>query len=117
RAQVQQLLDHAFGVNAIGCQGFFLVIHSNAVAPAHIALRTRETLTAALIEKSLNLTPPGVVHATATSRSNVFQLTVSEPVAARDYLAWSDPLEKDFNEIREALKRPYARFDCDYSRP
>lgn len=36
---------------------------------------------------------------------------------ARDYLAWSDQFIPDFNLIREALKRPYARMDGDYSRP
>jgi hypothetical protein len=34
---------------------------------------------------------------------------------AKDYLAWSDQFQSDFNSIREALKRPYARIDGDYS--
>ena len=38
-------------------------------------------------------------------------------VASAKYLAWSDQLEPDFNLIREALKRPYARMDGDYSKP
>ncbi|HEY5232292.1 MAG TPA: hypothetical protein VIK35_01990 [Verrucomicrobiae bacterium] len=33
---------------------------------------------------------------------------------AKDYLAWSDQFQSDFNLIREALKRPYARMDGDY---
>lgn len=37
--------------------------------------------------------------------------------AASRYLAWSDQFEPDFNLIREALKRPYARMDGDYSIP
>jgi hypothetical protein len=36
---------------------------------------------------------------------------------ARDYLSWSDQFAPDFNLIREALKRPYARMDGDYSQP
>jgi len=36
---------------------------------------------------------------------------------AKDYLAWSDQFRSDFNLIREALKRPYARMDGDYSNP
>ncbi len=36
---------------------------------------------------------------------------------AKDYLAWSDQFQLDFNLIREALKRPYARMDGDYSDP
>lgn len=37
--------------------------------------------------------------------------------AARDYLEWSDQLTNEFNLIREALKRPYARMDGDYLHP
>ncbi len=36
---------------------------------------------------------------------------------ARDYLAWSDQFAPDFDLIRTALKRPYARIDCDYGQP
>lgn len=36
---------------------------------------------------------------------------------ARDYLAWSDLYSPDFDLIREALKRPYARIDGNYSPP
>jgi hypothetical protein len=36
---------------------------------------------------------------------------------ARDYLAWSDQFAPDFDLMREALKRPYARMDGDYRRP
>ena len=37
--------------------------------------------------------------------------------AARNYLAWSDQFEPQFDLIRQALKRPYARIDGDYSKP
>jgi hypothetical protein len=36
---------------------------------------------------------------------------------ARDYLAWSDQFLPDFDRIRAALKRPYARIECDYAQP
>ena len=36
---------------------------------------------------------------------------------ARSYLAWSDQFAPDFELIRDALKRPYARMDGDYSDP
>jgi hypothetical protein len=50
------------------------------------------------------------------SNTNTTATITTEP-AARDYLAWSDQLEPDFDLMREALKRPYARIDCDYSIP
>ena len=43
--------------------------------------------------------------------------TIATESAARNYLAWSDQFEPDFDLIRTALKRPYARMDGDYSKP
>jgi hypothetical protein len=37
--------------------------------------------------------------------------------AAKDYLEWSDQFKPEFDLIRAALKRPYARMDGDYSDP
>jgi type II secretory pathway pseudopilin PulG len=37
--------------------------------------------------------------------------------ASAKYLAWSDQFEPQFDLLREALKRPYARIDGDYSIP
>lgn len=34
---------------------------------------------------------------------------------AKDYLTWSDQFKPDFDSIRDALKRPYARMNGDYS--
>ncbi len=36
---------------------------------------------------------------------------------ASDYLKWSDRLEPEFGRIRDAVKRPFARMDGDYSFP
>ncbi len=43
--------------------------------------------------------------------------TVVTEAQARDYLAWSDQLAPDFDIVRTALKRPYARMEGDYSQP
>jgi hypothetical protein len=48
--------------------------------------------------------------------SNTFSVITTE-TAAGNYLAWSDRLQPDFDLIRDALKRPYARMDGDYSKP
>jgi hypothetical protein len=42
---------------------------------------------------------------------------ITDETAARKYLAWSDQFEPEFELIREALKRPYAWMDGDYSDP
>ena len=48
---------------------------------------------------------------TVTTATNL-----DETIAAK-YLAWSDQFQPDFDLMREALKRPYARMDGDYSIP
>jgi hypothetical protein len=36
---------------------------------------------------------------------------------AREYLAWSEQFSPEFDLMREALRRPYARMNGDYARP
>jgi hypothetical protein len=50
------------------------------------------------------------------SNTNIMMQITNETVA-KSYLAWSDQFQSDFDLIREALKRPYARMDGDYSQP
>jgi hypothetical protein len=51
--------------------------------------------------------------------SNSFELSLSSApyYPAADYLEWTSQFEADFDQIREALKRPYARMAGDYSKP
>jgi len=51
--------------------------------------------------------------------SNSFRIGYNPPaiVAAEDYLKWSDDFADDFDLIREAMKRPYAQLEGDYSSP
>ena len=42
---------------------------------------------------------------------------IATPEIAKNYLSWSDQFEPDFDLMRAALKRPYARMDGDYSVP
>jgi hypothetical protein len=51
--------------------------------------------------------------------ANSFRAFLNSPraYAASDYLAWSDQFEPDFDSIRAALKRPYARMEGDYQEP
>ena len=42
---------------------------------------------------------------------------ITTVAAAQNYLAWSDQFQPDFDLIRQALKRPYARMAGDYTHP
>ncbi|HZR20440.1 MAG TPA: hypothetical protein VFE51_24375 [Verrucomicrobiae bacterium] len=52
------------------------------------------------------------------SGTNTFRIFADPPLfcSAKDYLAQTDPFKPEFDLMREALKRPYARVDADYSR-
>jgi hypothetical protein len=44
-------------------------------------------------------------------------VTITDKTAAENFLAWSDQFQPDFELMRKALKRPYARMDGDYTKP
>jgi hypothetical protein len=52
-----------------------------------------------------------------TSSVGVGTNAIKTGADAREYLAWSDRFTPDFDQIRTALRRPYARIDCDYGQP
>ncbi|HTR41000.1 MAG TPA: hypothetical protein VMH87_05245 [Pseudomonadales bacterium] len=61
----------------------------------------------------------GKLHAIATTDPNTFDIVLTDMriTSAADYLKWSDQFIPAFDEIREALKRPYAIIPGDYSIP
>lgn len=46
-----------------------------------------------------------------------YRVTLPVLAVAADYLAWSEQVEPEFAQIREALKRPYARMNGNYTDP
>lgn len=53
-----------------------------------------------------------------TAGANRFRVVLKEPVyGAAEYLAWTDTVRGEFDLLRQALERPYARIDCDYTQP
>ena len=52
----------------------------------------------------------------ALQNTNTHAIITSE-TAAKDYLAWSDTFESEFEQVREALNRPGMRIESDYSQP
>jgi hypothetical protein len=53
--------------------------------------------------------------------SNAFRISLKHPAfgvyGAAEYLEWTEPQTRDFDLVRKALERPYARMDGDYQRP
>src|SRR6266536_1893594 len=129
RAEARKLIDHALGPTASGSQGYlFTARRLNQIQPAHVRILSEGTPTANELEARFVRNPnvaaaawgqrPDRLRVESTG-THSFQISLSLPegCAAADYLAWSDTLEADFDLIRQALKRPYARMEGDYQHP
>ena len=122
RAQVQELIRRTVGRGILGAAGFkFSERQLSKLAPAHIVLQSDTLLSASDLA---NLVPEDLVtnvghlrvEATRDKKSFQVELTGVHVTWAADYLKWSDQFVPAFDEIREALKRPYAIIPGDYSR-
>lgn len=119
--QVRNLIQTTLGRSANGAAGFkFSEFQLSNLAPARIVLRTDAPPS---VGDLANLVPSdlatnlGRLRVAATSDKAVFQVTLTnaQVTAAADYLKWSDQFAPAFDDIREALKRPYAILPGDYS--
>ncbi len=121
--KIKELFQNVIGTNAIGSQGVVFLVKSPEIKPLHIVLQS-ETMPddkelVALFTQFFpnNAAKTDSLHIQIGAvGSNSFQIILNV-FSATDYLAQSDPFESDFDKIREALKRPYARMDGDYSNP
>jgi len=123
RSEGGDFIQNKIGRSFMGCAGFkFSEFQLSNLPPAQIFVGADS---APSIGDLKNLIPPdtatniGHLQIEATIDRSIFQieLTGVHITAAADYLKWSDQFESDFDEIREALKRPYAIIPGDYSKP
>jgi hypothetical protein len=121
--QIGKLIQKIVGQSASGSQGFrFSEIQFSNLVPAQIFVEADSAPSVSDLE---NFIPPdtatniGRLQIEPTIDKGIFQVVLADVhiTSAADYLKWSGQYESDFNEIRAALKRPYARIDCDYSQP
>jgi hypothetical protein len=133
-AQMGQLLSHAVeavtngfkGPAATGAQDFELVGRPlKPFKPVRVFVRTDKLpatneITELFPGKTLAWIRPAVKSVRAeVAGSNSFHVYLNPPpfIAAADYLEWSDQFGPDFDLIRAALQRPYARMDGNYQQP
>jgi Tfp pilus assembly protein PilE len=128
RQQAATLLWEALGPCAIGAKGCVLVARPvEQFKPLRLVLQAATVPTTTEITAFFPRNP--VTNSTLPysdlsdfqvepAGSNAFRVCLKEPVyGAADYLDWTDPLTADFDQVRKALERPYARIDCDYQQP
>jgi len=123
REQIQDLIRRTVGQGISGAAGFqFSELQLCNLAPVHIVLLLETTPSMAdldnLIPENL-VTNIGHLRIVATGDKKLFQVALVgvHVTAAADYLKWSDQFVPAFDDIREALKRPYAIIPGDYSQP
>ena len=131
RAQAKKLINDIVGPGSIGARDFAFVARPlNQIKPVHILLladKAPSTNDVAELFPSDTIAPAAPWNFYPNRRrlrvesagNNSFRvsLNLQEIQTAADYLAWTDQFQTDFEVIREALKRPYARMDGDYQQP
>lgn len=128
RDQAAGLFREALGPCAIGTRGCVLIARPlDQLQPLHLVLQTDTTPTAkelAAFFPTNPVTSLALAYSDAShvkvfpAGSNVFTVWLKEPVyGAADFLAWTEPLTPNFDLVRKALERPYARLDGDYQQP
>jgi len=123
RDKIQNLVRTTIGRSINGAQGFlFSELPLDHLSPAKIELQSSGPVSIGDLENFIPsdlVTNIGKLVIKATVDPKIFQVKfVSGRItAAADYLKWSDQFAPAFDEIREALKRPYAIIPGDYSVP
>ena len=121
--RAQDLIRTTVGQSIEGAQGFkFSERQLTNIEPAKIFLRAQTMPSVSDLESLISsggISDIGKLRITTTADRNVFQVSLTgvRITAAADYLKWSDQFVPAFDEIRAALKRPYAIIPGDYSNP
>jgi hypothetical protein len=124
--QARKLIEDAVGPALSSALGFTLVPRPlEGIRPARITLCAGRTIATSdlvnLFPRSIDphgYDPFQTALRIESAGSNSFHIALLPPPEnAVDYLARTDTLRGEFDAIRAALKRPFARMDGDYSRP
>ncbi len=110
----------AVGPAFVGLRGDVLVAHApGSMKPVHIIVQAATSPN--VKEMAVFLAggrTPDYAFQVSPAGSNAFRVTLKGPIYdAAEFLAWSDPLRGEFNQMREALQRPLLRMDGDYDPP
>ncbi|MEI6074499.1 MAG: hypothetical protein WCS94_02925 [Verrucomicrobiota bacterium] len=128
--RISRLLQNVVGTNIIiGLRGEWLLAKSHAeIKPARIILLSGMKPDPEIVAWFTQCFPTNAtgggsprIHVEPPIGTipfpNTFRVILDSAYSVADFLAWSDQFAPDFDLVREALKRPYARMDGDYSKP
>jgi hypothetical protein len=120
--EARGLIQSVIGPSALGARGTDTLVvqplNANSIKPVRIILEAdKQPTVRELIEffgdHNNSISSPLTIKPAGT---NSFRVLTSFCLAS-DYLKWSDQFQSNFDLMRQALKRPYARMDGDYSYP
>ena len=126
RGRLEKLVGESLGRFLFGAQGIVLSERPiDDLRPLRLAIRTEAPLGAAdltfLTSQSglgaWGALPSGLTIQPAPGKWFFAVVPPSSACTAVDYLAWSGRFEPDFDQIRQALKRPYALPPGGYTDP
>jgi hypothetical protein len=121
RGEAGDFIQKEIGRSFMGCAGFrFSEFQLSNLPPAQILVQadTPPSISElAYLFRTDTVTNIGRLQIEANGNKGDFRvlLTGVKITAAADYLKWSDQFVPDFDEVRAALKRPYAMIPGDYS--
>lgn len=119
--KTSELFEDTIGISAFGAVGsdtlIVRLLNTNQIKPLHIIVEARGKVNARDLNEFLsgNSSGNGPLHVQMVGTNSFRVLTSFCPAA--DYLNWSDQFQSDFDVMRDALKRPYARMNGDYRYP
>src|ERR1700722_16126305 len=126
--KAQKAVLDAIGPHVFGAQGYTYVTRpAEKIEPVQIFLRAdkmpgQEQLTALFPEDAL--APHDYIRSTTTALkiqaagSNLFRIVLDPPPqSAAAFVSATDEMKGDFDLLRDALKRPYARAEGNYASP
>ncbi|HEY5910824.1 MAG TPA: hypothetical protein VJA21_09500 [Verrucomicrobiae bacterium] len=128
RQQAARLLGDAVGPGVMSARACVLLARPlDQIKPLRLVVEARQMPTLKELTDFFPANPlTNSVHASSGARylqidpagKHTFHVSLKKPVyGAADYLAWTEPMAPDFDLVRRALERPYARIDCDYQVP
>lgn len=126
--QLGELIRRALGTNEAayvnGSQGIKLVTRSLSPKPFRILLLSNQLPSPTELKQFFpanvlrTILSPNDQFSLESDGTNSFRLLlIPHETVAADYLAWNNQFTPDFDHLREALKRPSARIDGNYSQP
>jgi hypothetical protein len=122
REEARRLVQERTGACVIGASSSCVLVARpvEQIKPLRVYLGADHALTPKeLVEFFSGILLDETTHLRAVpTGSNAFNIVLTGAVyGAADYVAQTEQLRPNFDLLREALKRPYARINCDYQQP